>query len=95
MDELEFVEQLNNHNYFTETELSELVQNYEIERIFESEPKRWNIPVKSIVQIKDKFYAIYWDKAATEMQEDYFYEQTPKEVHHIIHKKVVTEWIEI
>lgn len=96
MDEKMFLERLENKESFTEKELEDLVFEYEVELEYlcENGIGRWTIPVRSIIQIANKYYSIYWDRAATEMQENYFCGQ-PEEVEHVMRTKVVQEWVTV
>lgn len=95
MDEKTFLERLENRESFDEGELEDLVFKYEVEHSYaDDSPGRWSIPMRSIIQVADKYYSIHWDKAATELQENYFWNQ-PEEVEHVMRTKVVQEWIAV
>ena len=78
--------------HFTEEEVQELVWGTEHDRNILGH-NRWSLYVKSIVQTEDgKFYAVYWDEAATEVQEHEFWAQDATEVEKITKLVEVTDW---
>lgn len=80
---------------FTEEEVKIYVFEGEVSRrILES--RRWSLEVASIVQTEDgKFYEVYWDQAATELQENEFWEQEATEVEKITKLVEVTDWFPV
>ena len=77
----------------TETELQELVWDYEIEKIY-GEDHRWTKEVCSIIELCGKHFAIDWMKGLTEMQDNEFHEQ-PYPVRQIERIVVTKEWVSI
>lgn len=75
----------------TEDELKELTE-YEIEQE-KGENRRWTRTITSIVELFGRFFALEWEEALTEMQENEFYSQ-PYEVEKVTYEKTitVTEW---
>ena len=55
---------------------------------------RWSITTQSIIELRDKCFAIDWEKGATEMQENEFYNQ-PYEVKKVEKMVPVTEWVPV
>ena len=82
-------------NYLNENILGDLVYCYDIDNEY-GENRRWSRWVKTIVKLKERYFAIEWDQGLTEMQPDEFYNQPYevklKEYDKIIHVK---EWIKI
>ena len=52
---------------------------------------RWSSSIRTIFKVEDKFYSIWWERAATEMQEHYFEEQEAMEVFPVEKKVIVYE----
>ena len=77
----------------TKGELKELVFDYQFEEL-EGDRGRWSITTQSIVELRDKCFAIDWEKGATEMQENEFYNQ-PYEVKKVEKMGPVTEWVPV
>lgn len=73
-----FLNKINNKEVLTEKELSILRNNF-IVCEEEGEDHRWQKDVKTIVMLKDKFFAIEWMRGLTELQDNSWYEQ-PYEV---------------
>lgn len=77
MDELE--EKIYNGVKLTEGELEEAVLEYDPVDEIEGENRRWTQAVTTILQIKDKLFAINWERGLTEYQPNEFCNQ-PYEV---------------
>ena len=78
--------------HFTEEEVKFYVFEEEVSRRL-CESRRWSLEVESIVQTEDgKFYRVYWDQAATELQENEFWAQDATEVEKITKLVEVTDW---
>ena len=92
MEEKEYLEKILNGEELTEIELSDLV-DYEIDSQ-EGDCGRWTMPVKSIVELCGRYFAIDWDRGLTEMQENEFYNQ-PYEVKQVEKMVKVTEWVDV
>lgn len=85
------INSLNNEDLLIERCLKENLTDYELREIvfedsiakvietIEGDDRRWVRDMQTIVQIKDRYFSIYWDKALTECQEHYFHSQ-PVEV---------------
>lgn len=73
--------------------LTELAYEYSVNDEY-GENRRWSRFVRSIIDLKGRYFAIDWDQGLTEMQPDEFYEQ-PYEVELKEYDKVihVKEWI--
>lgn len=69
-----------------------LIESFYSQETLHGEPSRWSIPTTKVVPIKDRFFFIKYDKAATEMQEDYYeYDNSIQECEQ--KEKVVLEWV--
>ena len=81
--------------HLTETEIKELVNEYEVETI-DGDDNRWTRNVRTIVKVQDRFFAIDWQRGLTECQEDCYLDQ-PIEVrkHTYPQTIMVTEWLEV
>lgn len=76
----------------SEEEIKELLfDGYVVEEI-EGDSGRWEKSMTSIVQIKDRYFSINWQKGLTEMQEDSFPELSPEEVTPYEEQIVVKKW---
>lgn len=81
--------------HLTEEEVKFYVFEEEVSRRL-CESHRWSLYVESIVQTEDgKFYRVYWDQAATELQENEFWEQEATEVEKITKLVEVTDWFPV
>lgn len=77
----------------TENELREIVFEDSVAKVVEEikgDNRRWVTSMQTIIQLKDRYFSIYWDRALTENQEHAFYNQ-PTEV--IREEKVITKTI--
>jgi len=102
MDEREIndLARLDSKDKLTESEISDLVWNYEDEtEREEGDDGRWTRSITSYVQLGDRYFCIEWEQGLTECQENGFYSQ-PYEVEKntyekIIpeHKETIEEWI--
>lgn len=77
MNELE--EKIYNGVKLTQGELAEAVLEYDSVDEIEGKHNRWTQSVTTILQIKDKLFAINWERGLTECQPNEFYNQ-PYEV---------------
>lgn len=80
----------------SEEELNSLRWEFdEVEKMCE-ENRRWSRSVRSIIKIKNRYFALDWEEGLTELQENEFYNQ-PIEVEKTEYQKTitVTEWKEI
>lgn len=59
----------------TESELREMLWQFDVVHEVKSEPKRWTRPVTTVLNIYDELYALDWDEGLTENQEHMFEEQ--------------------
>lgn len=80
MTEKEFLERIESENEFTERELKHLAckSKFEVDRI-KGYCYCWKREIRTIVEIKGRYFAIDWTKGLTETQEDEFHNQ-PYEV---------------
>lgn len=75
----EIYKKLLNSEKLSDRELLELVfEGREVEESIESH-NRWTLSVRTVIKVEDRYFSIRWEKANTESQEHYFYEQ-PEEV---------------
>lgn len=90
----EYLESLEMEEKLSEQELSDLL-DYEID-CQKGECRRWQMSVKSIIKLCDRYFAIDWERGLTEMQENEFFEQ-PYEVKKVEYEKLikVTEWVDV
>ena len=89
------LELLNSKSKLSEQEISDLICNYEIERI-KGDNSRWSRKIVSIIKLKDRYFKISWEEGLTEYQENSYIYQ-PYEVK-LQEKEVTTiqrDWIEI
>lgn len=89
----EFVERFDNGEKFDEDDISELVYGYG-EEVWSGEPHRWSTPVKSIISVNNRLFAIDWMRGNTEYQENEFYDQ-PYEVRAVKKMIEITEYEKI
>ena len=77
----------------TEREIKKLIFEYQ-ETSDYGENRRWTRTVKTLVNLKGRYFVVEWEEALTESQENEFWEQ-PYEVEKKICEKtiVVEEWI--
>lgn len=94
MIEKDYLEKILNGEELSEQEISDLL-DYEID-CQEGDCGRWQMSVKSIIKLCDRYFAIDWERGLTEMQENDFYNQ-PYEVKKVEYEKVikVTEWVDV
>lgn len=77
---------------FTESEISELVFEFdEVERE-KGDGGRWTQSITSYIRIGERYLCVEWDRGLTEMQEDEFYYQ-PYEVERKTYQKIIPEHI--
>lgn len=90
------VAKIKNNLMLTAQEVCDIIYEEvdEIEIIEEEEYEhgRWNASMGTIFKLNNKYYCIYWYKALTEIQEDYFDEQVAQEVKQVKKMIEVTEW---
>lgn len=89
-----FRELLNSRKEFSEDELIDFIDEYEVTREY-GENRRWSRSVTSICEFDNKFYAIDWDEGLTEMQPDEYYDFQPYPVKPIEKQITVVEWVKI
>jgi len=89
----EFVERFDKGERFDERDISELVFAYGKE-VWAGEPHRWSTPVQSVIRAGDRLFAIDWQRANTEMQENEFWEQ-PYEVKEVTKMVEVKEYVKL
>ena len=93
--EKEFLEKIDSGEELSESELSDLICDYEDRKERKYREKlRWTRSVESIVCLCGRYFSIYWEEGLTEYQENEFYDQ-PKEVEkHEYDKTIhVVEWV--
>lgn len=66
----------------------------EVDRV-EYENRRWTKRVDAIIKWRDKFYAIRYDEALTESQEDDYFNSSIREVKPVNKMVEITEWQDI
>ena len=85
---------LNDEN-ISESELKELVWDYEVERE-EGDHGRWTIHITSIIKLCDKYFALDWEQGLTECQENEYYSKPYEVIKHTYKKTItVTEWVAV
>ena len=85
---MELEEKIYKGEKLTERELRDAAFELEEVDTIEGENRRWGQWMTTIIRIKDKLFAIDWDRGLTEYQEDSFSEQ-PYEVER--KTRVITE----
>lgn len=86
----ETVAKLINGEKLSEEELSDLIEEFEIDRLY-GEDRRWSRTNDSIIEIDKVLYAIMWEEGLTEMQENEYYEQPIKVTKTVKTENVVQE----
>ena len=91
----DILHEIDNYNSLSVSELRTLVYGYSILNE-NGDCGRWTMSVHSIVHLKDRYFAIDWERGLTENQDDEFWYQPVEVVPHTYEKTVtVTEWIPI
>jgi ABC-type uncharacterized transport system substrate-binding protein len=92
--ELEVLRKIDNKEKLDESELSDLVFEYEVDTDY-SDNRRWSRSATTISQIGDRYFRIEWENGLTENQPNEFYKQ-PTEVELKEYQKtiIVKEWVE-
>lgn len=81
--------------HFTAEEVEDLVWETEVQRVITGS-NRWSVDAESIVYADDgKYYKVYWNEAATEMQEHEFWSQGAIEVEQVTKEITVTDWFPV
>lgn len=86
---------MTNTRHFTEEEAEKLVYDAAVyEKILDT--NRWSVITETVVETDDgKYYKILWNKAATEYQEDEFYDKNyPEVVKHTVFN-ADEKWVEV
>ena len=96
MTEEELFNKIKSGQELTESELGYLLDYELTSERDEYDERRWVMGTYSIVELKGEYFGLNWDRALTEMQEHYFYDQPKKVVRkeEVVTKTVVT-WEEI
>jgi len=91
--ELEVLRKIDNKEKLDESELSDLVFEYEVDTDY-SDNRRWSRSATTISQIGDRYFRIEWENGLTENQPNEFYKQ-PVEVELKEYSKTITvkEWV--
>ena len=91
--ELEILRKIDNKEKLTESEISDLVYECEVEVKY-GQNRRWSRSATTISQIGDRYFRIEWENGLNENQPNEFYNQ-PTEVELKKKKKTikVKEWI--
>lgn len=85
---------LNDEN-ISESELKELIWDYEVERE-EGDHGRWTRHITSIIKLCDKYFALDWEQGLTECQENEYYSKPYEVIKHTYEKTItVTEWVAV
>lgn len=84
----------NNFYYlYNQTITQFLLWNYDSIEVMYEEPGRWSQFTTEIIPIKDRFFAVSYDRGLTEMQEnDYDFDGNIQEVEKYSVLKKVTSW---
>lgn len=93
MEEKEIIRKIKEHEDLTESEISDLLWDYEQVWEEEGEDHRWQREMSTVVKVGEYFIRIDWMSGLTEMQEDEFYEQPYFVKEHKYTKTIeVIEW---
>ena len=89
------LELLNSNSKLSEQEISDLICNYEIERI-KGDNSRWSRNIVSIIKLKDKYFKVCWEEGLTEYQENsYIYQPYEVKLQEKEVKIIQRNWVEI
>ena len=93
--ELELLAKIDNKEKLTESEISDLVAECEVEVKY-GQNRRWSRSATTISKLGDRYFRIEWENGLTENQPNYFNNQ-PIEVELKEYEKIVKvkEWIPI
>jgi len=93
--ELELLKKIDNKEKLTESEISDLVCECEVEVKY-GQNRRWSRSATTISKLGDRYFRIEWENGLTENQPNEFYNQ-PIEVELKEYEKIVKvkEWIPI
>lgn len=86
-------EKILNKEELSEEEVEEALDSFNVVSEKVLEQNRWNLAIESIIEVEGRFFSIFWDRAATEYQDNYFIEQTLDEV--ALVEKTVKVWQKI
>ena len=91
--ELELLAKIDNKEKLTESEISDLVYECEVEVKY-GQNRRWSRSATTISKLGDRYFRIEWENGLTENQPNEFYNQ-PTEVELKEYEKIVKvkEWI--
>lgn len=89
----DILHEIDNYNSLSVSELRTLVYGYSILNE-DGDYGRWTMSVHTIVHLKDRYFAIDWERGLTENQDDEFWYQPVEVVPHTYEKTItVTEYI--
>ena len=91
--ELELLAKIDNKEKLTESEISDLVYECEVEVKY-GQNRRWSRSATTISKLWDRYFRIEWENGLTENQPNEFYNQ-PTEVELKEYEKIVKvkEWV--
>ena len=87
--ENEMLELIDSEYDLTESQLSKLVDRFEIE-LTKGENRRWSRSVESICKVGSRYFKVDWEEGLTECQEDMYYDQ-PTEVELFEEERTITK----
>lgn len=97
MSDEEFLRKFDSGERFTEDEIADIVIRGvgKLAYNHEGQDNRWTREVRKVYQIGDRYFAIDYDRALTEIQENEYWYQ-PQEVEKYTYEKAMTivEWKE-
>ena len=80
--------------FFSEEKVEELIWESEVEQKI-LDTGRSSISMESVVEFEGKYYRLYWEQGATEMQENEFYSQEATQVERKTKTVEVTDWFPV
>lgn len=92
-DELLVLEKIDNAEELSSRDMLDILDLYTVS-VEEGETLRWTKDMRSIIQLKNRYFCIEWQQGLTEYQEDIFDKQ-PYEVKKVEKMIKVCEWHKI
>lgn len=93
MSEEQIIEKLKNKEKFTESEIKEILWDFEQVWEEEGENRRWTRSVSTVIKVGEYFIMVNWEQGLTECQENEYWEQPYFVKQHKYTKKIeVEEW---
>lgn len=96
MREQEIINKIKNKEKLTESEIKEILWNFEQVWEEEGDDHRWTRDMSTVVKVADNFIRIDWSRGLTECQENEYWEQPYFVKQHKYTKTIeVEEWEKI